>query len=145
MYWRTLGFSSVLMLTGAGCSKAPTPEPVKSDAAAKPEAAKAEETKAPPPLSEEDKRLIAADPATLSAEERRKRGYALRRKIMQNPDSPAARTLNDLAKAAREGQIDPNAKHGTILHQAGAKPQGGAPPAGYRPDANDKGEAPSSP
>jgi hypothetical protein len=138
----SLGIASLLLLAaGAGCSKAPTPEPVKADAKAD---AKADEANKPPPLTEEDKRLIAADPATLTPEERRKRGYALRRKIMQNPDSPAARTLNDLAKAAKEGTIDPNSGNGMVLHQAGAKPEGGAPPAGYRPpeaDGKDQSKA----
>lgn len=127
------------LLVGAlGCSKAPKPEPVKSEA----EAAAKAEAKNPPPLSEEDKRLIAADPSTLTPEERRKRGYALRRKIMQNPDSASARALEDLAKATKEGTIDPKAgkSEGLILHQRGVeeKPKSGPPPAGYRPPKDER-------
>ncbi len=59
------------------------------------------------PLTQEELDLIAADSKTLTPELRRKRAYALRKKIMQNPDSPAARTLIDLQKAIERGEIQP--------------------------------------
>ncbi len=60
-----------------------------------------------PPLTQEELDLIAADPATLTPELRRKRGYALRRKILQNPDSPQARNLEALRLATERGEIKP--------------------------------------
>jgi len=60
-----------------------------------------------PPLTQEELDLIAADPATLSPELRRKRGYAVRRKILQDPDSPAARQLEALRLATQRGEIKP--------------------------------------
>ncbi len=61
----------------------------------------------PNALTEEDKRLIAADTQTLSPEENRKRAHALRKKIMQNPDSPAAQALEDARAAALAGEVSP--------------------------------------
>ncbi len=60
-----------------------------------------------PPLTQEELDLLAADPATLTPELRRKRGYALRRKILQNPDSPQARSLEALRLATERGEIKP--------------------------------------
>ena len=71
----------------------PTPDP---DAAAK------------NALTPEEERLIAADPDTLSADENRKRAHALRKKIMQNPDSPAAKELEEVRAAVLAGEIDPS-------------------------------------
>ena len=98
-----------------------------------------------PPLSAEDIRLIEADPATLTREERKKRAYAVRRKIMQNPDSPAARALEDMAEAIKNGDVKPEVKGGKKqypkLYLPGKGPGdngGGRPPAGTRPkDAAD--------
>jgi hypothetical protein len=58
------------------------------------------------PLTQEEKDLIAADPKDLTPELRRKRAYAIRKKIMQNPDSPAARSLEELRRAALAGELD---------------------------------------
>ncbi len=145
--------AALLLLAWAGaCSKAPTPQTVNKETKATAKADEAETNKPKiPPLSEEDKRLIAADPATLTPEERRARGYALRRQVMQNPDSPTARALQDLAKATREGAIDPKARKrtGMTLHQAGMDdgpnsrlPPAGAPPAGSTPTSSEPGGAP---
>ncbi len=132
---RTLVMS--LALLGA-CSKPPEPQPSAADAAAKaPEdesktAAEARPT--PTPLSAEDERLIAADPAELTPDMRRKRAYALRRKALQDPDSPVARTLDDLEKAYQRGELDPP-RASMPTFTADGKPQAGsAPPAGARPD-----------
>jgi hypothetical protein len=63
---------------------------------------------------------------------RRKRAYALRRKIMQNPDSPTARMLEDLQKAHADGTLEVPGQ-GVRLQLPGSAPAGGPPPAGTRP------------
>jgi hypothetical protein len=60
----------------------------------------------PKALTPEEEALIAADTSTLTPEQRRKRGYALRKKIMQNPDSEAAKALEEARKAAEAGEIE---------------------------------------
>lgn len=60
-----------------------------------------------PPLTQEELDLLAADPATLTPELRRKRAFALRRKILQNPDSPTARQLEALRLAYEKGDLQP--------------------------------------
>lgn len=87
----------------------------------------------PPPLSEEDLALIAADPKDLTPEMRRKRAYARRRQIMQNPDSPTARALQDLAEAHRSGELNIEKRDGVWLSLPGTTPESGRPPAGWRP------------
>jgi len=93
----------------------------------------------PPPLSAEDQRLIALDPAELTPELRRERAYALRRKAMQNPDSPLARTLTDLQNAYYNGEIDPasGSKAMPTFTVDGKPPTSGTtkrrPAAGVRP------------
>ena len=57
-------------------------------------------------LTQEELDLLAADPKTLSPEQNRKRAYALRKKVMQNPDSAAARALEDARQAALAGQLN---------------------------------------
>ena len=138
-----------------GCMESPVATPVQASPqvqaeatpAAAPEQSKTAPEAAPaiPELSEEDKRLIAADPKTLSPEDLRKRGYAMRRKIMQNPDSPAARTLKDMEEAVRNGEIQPpdvKKKEYPTFSLPGTQPTGGKPPAGYRPP---EGETPDAP
>jgi hypothetical protein len=136
-----------------GCMESPVATPVQQaspqvQAEATPVAAPDEAKAAPaiPELSEEDKRLIAADPKTLSPEDLRKRGYAMRRKIMQNPDSPAARTLKDMEEAVRNGEIQPpdlkQKKEYPTLSLPGTQPTGGRPPAGTRPDEAETPDAP---
>jgi hypothetical protein len=147
--------SAALMVLAmvSGCMESPTAAPVRvgsanvqADAAvneAEPVADPAAPDEAAPPpepipeLSEEDKRLIAADPKDLSPEDRRKRAYALRRKVMQNPDSPTAKALKDMEEAARRGEIPPpdfKKKQYPTLHLPGTQPKGGSPPAGHRPE-----------
>lgn len=126
MRWIPLALASAFL--AAACSKPPQPQPAKT--AETTDDAKAAEpdedaTPKPPPLSEEDKRLIAADPKDLTPEMRRKRAYALRRKAMQNPNSPLARTLNDLQKAYEDGDIDPNQKATPTFTVDGKPPTSG--------------------
>lgn len=102
------------------------------------------ETPAIPPLSEEDLALIAADPKDLTPEMRVKRAHARRRQIMQNPDSPTARALRDLAEAHQAGEIDVEKKDGVWLHAPGTKPTKGRPPAGWRPSDADPTPAPDA-
>ena len=91
-----IGWSAACRCSDEAAPARPTPAVAEPSApAVAPEQGKA----APPELSEEDLRLLAADPATLTPEERRKRAYALRRKIMQNPDSPAAQHQRPSASA----------------------------------------------
>jgi hypothetical protein len=86
--------------------------------------------------------LIVIDPHHLTAQQRLQRAYARRKMIMLNPDSATARVLDDLAKAAAAGEIDPNAKGGGMVFTApgvapNGPPPGAAPPAGTRvPGAN---------
>ena len=133
---------TVVAALGA-CSQPPPPQPAAGATPAAtaepgPDPAPTAEAPKPAPLSAEDERLIAADPKDLTPEMRRKRAYALRRKAMQNTDSPLARTLTDLEKAYQHGQIDPNGKKATPTFTVDGKPPthgGSAPmgPAGARP------------
>jgi hypothetical protein len=87
-----------------------------------------------PPLTQEEKDLIAADPATLTPEQRRARAYALRKKIMQDPSSPAARELRRVGEALERGEIDVSQiglgqKHGRDGTNTGTRSPA-APPAG---------------
>ncbi len=149
----SLGGLALTLALAAACSATPvTPERVAPTpvAEAQTEEVPADDAKAkddakvvtPPPLSEEDLALIAADPKDLTPELRRKRAYARRRQIMQNPDSPAARALNDLAEAHQAGDLDvERTGSGTWLSAPGTKPASGRPPAGWRAPAQD-GDAP---
>jgi len=130
------------------CPKPPVPEAAATAASADSKAtdsktaeAQAPDSKAkPPPLSDEDKRLIALDPAEITPELRRKRAYALRRQAMQDPNSPLARTLDDLQKASQNGEIDPTIGQTTDAGGAamptftvdGKPPTSGKGPAGTR-------------
>lgn len=159
---RTLVAAAIVSIAGlGGCSAQPTPQKAAPAAEAKADEAKAGEAKAdeakaaktPPPLSEEDLALIAADPKDLTPEMRRKRAYARRRQIMQNPDSPTARALDDLAEAHQAGEIDVERRDGVWFSTPGTKPDNGRPPAGYRADGDaadtappaDDGAAPDAP
>ena len=107
---------------------------VEAKAEPQPAAEDAKDAKAEVPvLTAEDERLIAADPKTLTVEERRKRAYAMRRKIMQNPDSETAKMLEDLRRAAENGEIQPGGPGGTPTFSTRTAP--GTPPAGTTPPA----------
>ena len=58
-------------------------------------------------LTPEEEQLIASDPATLTADQNRKRAQALRKRIMRNPESEAAKALEDLRRAALAGELTP--------------------------------------
>lgn len=60
-----------------------------------------------PPLTQEEIDLLAADPKSLTKELRVKQAYARRRKTLQNPDSPLARTLESLRLAHQRGELAP--------------------------------------
>jgi hypothetical protein len=132
-------------LVAACRTETPTPEQVEP-APAVAEPAPAEAARAtPPPLTEDELALIAADPKDLTPEQRRKRAYARRKQIMQNPDSHAARALDDLVKAHQAGDIDVQRKgEGVWLSAPGTKPTSGRPPAGWRPSEGEAEPAPAS-
>jgi hypothetical protein len=90
---------------GADAKQPATPEP---PVASKPQPGSTE-------LSAEELELLDADPRALTPEQNRKRAYALRKKVMQNPDSPQAKALEEARAAAIGGeltpeQVDPDAK-----------------------------------
>jgi len=137
--------------TMAACSAEPSSAPAPAaarEAEATPAEVAAEPAEdaaaKPPPLSKEDLALIAADPKDLTPEMRRKRAYARRRQIMQNPDSPAARALDDLAEAHRKGELELKRRDGVWFSAPGTKPKGGAPPAGWRADGPTPSRAPAA-
>lgn len=133
----SIGALAVSLGLAAACTtQTPAPEKVEPTAEAAPaEAAPAQTAPATPtPLTEEELALIAADPKDLTPELRRKRAYARRKQIMQNPDSPTARALDDLAEAHQAGDLDVQRKaDGVWLSAPGTKPTSGRPPAGWRP------------
>lgn len=147
-----IALGALLGTGSSGCtSDAPAPTPTAEPAAPAEASVPAEdavpvEAQKPPPLSEEDLALLAADPKDLTREQRRKRAYARRRQIMQNPDSPVARALQDLADAHRAGEIDAKPREGVWFSLPGTKPTHGRPPAGWRPPKDEgEGAAPASP
>jgi hypothetical protein len=120
----------LLALFVLGCRGKPTEDapPVQAAAAPVSETPPAADDAKAPALTEEDERLIAADPKTLTPEERRKRAYALRRKIMQNPDSPTAQMLEDLRRATENGELKPPGTPGGLQFETRTAPV--AKPAG---------------
>jgi hypothetical protein len=107
------------LLAPLACVDAPKrSEAGKSEADAdKPVAAEPEPTPSPTAtgsteLSAEELELIEADPKTLTTEQNRKRGYALRKRVMQDPDSPQAKALEDARAAALSGELTPEQVHG---------------------------------
>lgn len=92
----------------------PAPAPAPAPAAA-PAAAPAGETgpaatltmPKEPPLTAEEIALIESDPKSLTPEQRRARAHALRRKILQNPDSPQAQQLEKLRRDVEAGVVTP--------------------------------------
>lgn len=135
---------AIAVLGLVGCSKAPpAPAPEsRSDANSAPASleTKSAVPKTPrvPELTREDLELLGKDPSELTREERIKRAYARRRQIMQDPDSPAARALQDLSEAARSGTLQTGAAadSGPRFYLPGTQPRGGPPPAGVRPQKN---------
>lgn len=114
---------AVAVFVAAACGQDPYSAPAKNAAPASaapapaaPVAAAPSEPAKPPivgpngedlTLSAEEERLIAADITTLGPEERRKRAFAQRKRILQNPDSPTAKTLEDLRRATENGELEP--------------------------------------
>lgn len=60
-----------------------------------------------PPLTQDEIDLLAADPATLTREQRVKQAYARRRKTLQNPDHPLSRQLEAMRLAHSRGELAP--------------------------------------
>src|SRR5689334_14605990 len=87
-------YTLVAALLTLACVADP-PAPQADAKQAEPEKAEPEKPADPNELSPEELALIEADPKDLTVEQRRKRAYALRKKIMQNPDSESAKTLMD--------------------------------------------------
>ncbi len=113
-----IAFAAVLLAGGCGngaskpaasaAEKAGPAEAKPAEAEAKPaETAEAKPAKKAEPLTPEELELIAASPADLTPELRRKRAFALRKKIMQNPDSEAAKSLEDMRRKVESGEITP--------------------------------------
>lgn len=104
----------------AAAPSAPAPQPV---------GANAEKLEIPkePPLTPEEIALIEADPKDLTPEQRRARAFALRRKILQNPDSPQAQQLERLRRDVAAGLVTPELPNqspdkGLVLHAREAPP-----------------------
>ena len=176
--------ATLVLLFGSGCTDPPQPAPATTPTPSAPiaeaEAAAADGEAAPGPAAEVEMQQIAPGveipkklpnpiplltpmdfalcmipPAELTTiEERRQRGWARRKLIMNNPDSPTARVLTDLTEAAKNGELAPpsfeqaganaSAKDsGVVFSLPGTKPQGGRPPAGYRPPAGSESETQS--
>lgn len=128
---------------GPGAPAPPPPEVARTqavqDAPPTPPAPPAAALSTPPrepPLTQAEIDLINSDPATLTPEKRRERAFALRRKIMQNPDSPAARQLESIRRAVEAGEMSPT------LPSSGPQLSAPAPPAASPADAPVAGKAP---
>ncbi len=103
-----------------GPVRAVAPSPEKMAEAKK----QADAAKKAAPLTQEELDLIAANPRDLSVEDRIKRGHALRKKIMQNPDSAAAKQLEELRRAHAAGELDsqlPPPKNQSVVGDADVK------------------------
>jgi hypothetical protein len=148
----SLGALALALAPWAACTaETPTPQkvapsPVEAVVDATPPPAPEAKAATPAALTEEELALIAADPKDLTPEQRRKRAYARRKQIMQNPDSPTARALNDLVEAHQAGDLEVKGKgDGTWFSAPGTKPTSGRPPAGWRPtDGEPTPPAPAS-
>jgi hypothetical protein len=57
------------------------------------------------PLTDEEKRILAADPDTLTPEERKQLPHLRRKKILQNPESDSAKSLQRSAAAYSAGEL----------------------------------------
>ena len=100
---RASSLVAALLLSVACMADPPAPTPAGSTKQAAAEPAEPVDPKA---LTPEEQALIDADPKTLTPEQRKKRAYALRKKIMQNPDSEAAKALEDARKAVESGELE---------------------------------------
>lgn len=113
----------LLSALALACLQTPASSDAKSEAKSEAGTAKAEPAKTEPakpidpandpglkpttePLTPEEERLISADVATLSPEERIARGHALRKKVMMKPESDSAKALQDARAAALAGEAE---------------------------------------
>lgn len=128
----TLAPGPAVPAQAAAPAPAPTAAPPGASAAA-PAAESAPITREPP-LTAEEIQLIESDPSTLTPELRRKRAHALRRKIMQNPDSPAARQLESLRHDVESGTVTPSLPtKDLVLHAPTGPAPAGTPEPGKAP------------
>lgn len=89
--------------------------------------------------------LLVMDTHHLTGVQRRQRAYARRKAMMLNPDSGTARVLEDLAKAAEAGELDPQGGSQVVFTARGVeRKSGGSPPAGSRPPAGAELPAPGA-
>ncbi|MDC0718943.1 hypothetical protein [Nannocystis bainbridge] len=122
----------------AEAAKAPTPSPAPTPEAAPAPAEKLTIAKEPP-LTPEEIALIEADTKNFTPEQHRARAHALRRKILQNPDSPQAQQLEQLRRDVEAGTVKPELPpksgdapgKGLTLHA----PAASSPPAPATPPA----------
>ena len=154
---RSVCIAFVAALAAGGCGdREPNPEakpaepakvePAKTaEAEAKPAEAKPAETKpaegtpkAAEPLTQEELELIESDPANLPPELRRKRAFALRKKIMQNPESESAKALEDMRKKIEAGEITPELPPPSSNLNLSAPVPSGHPPSSIPADGAKK-------
>lgn len=103
---RASWLAALVFATSAACADPPTEaNAAKQAEQAEPEP-KPEKPADPNALTPEEQALIDSKVEDLTPEQRRKRAYALRKKIMQNPNSEAAKALEEARKAAEAGQIN---------------------------------------
>jgi hypothetical protein len=119
-------------------------EPAKIEAEAKPADTKPAEgaPKAAEPLTQEEIDLIESDPAELTPALRRKRAFALRKKIMQNPESESAKALEEMRRKVEAGEITPELPPSSGLTLSAPVPAGHPPSSIPEDGAKKPTEAP---
>ena len=139
---RSVCIAFVAALAAGGCgngepkAEAKPAEPAKAEPAKTAEAeTKPAETKpaegapkAVEPLTQEEINLIDSDPAELTPALRRKRAFALRKKIMQNPESESAKALEEMRRKVESGEITPELPPSSLTLSAPV-------PAGHPPSS----------
>lgn len=101
----------------AKSEQAPTPSPTP---VAAPESGSPGSTE----LTPEELELLDADPRALTPDQNRKRAYALRKKALQNPDSPQAKAIEEARAAAVGGELTPEQAEPATATDAIEKPEG---------------------
>jgi len=137
---KQIGIGALVLATATACGLSSDESKVSQPS---PTAVRIDETpREVAPLTADELKLIQTDPSELNMEQRKKRAYALQRKVLADPTSPAARTIQDLREAHRAGDVvitPPNA--GVTFALPGHSPDHARPPAGWRPDNTPTTEA----